>query len=189
MFDFFENSGWRFVTSGGTEMTFGLSKMLFAGGAAGAFYVREGTGGPIQRLPMVAAVGGAGLGFSAGGPVTVSVSLPFAPGGGYQIYRNPFRSSPLAIEDFMGSFVQVSAGAGAFVANRNISFMIFGAPTWLVNGLSLGNPGARLSLIAAACQGIGVLWGSAVSSAASVGIEVYTGEILGHSAADAGETG
>jgi len=37
--------------------------------------------------------------------------LPFAPGGGFQIYRNPMRSTPLSLDDFAGSFVQWSGGS------------------------------------------------------------------------------
>jgi hypothetical protein len=112
-----------------------------------------------------------------------------APGGGYRIYRNPIRSSALELEDFTGSFMQGSAGAGGFVYNRNISLLVFGAPPWLVRTFSVGNPGAQLPLLAASCEGIGVLWGSSVSSAASAGVEVYSGEIVSTMLAAAGETG
>ena len=189
MFKIFEPTNWSFVTSGGAEITFGLSEFLFAGGSGGAFYVRQGAAGSIQRLPFTAVVGGVGVGISVAGPVTTSVSLPVAPGGGYRIYRNPLRSSALELEDFKGSFIQVTGGAGGFIYNRNISLMVFGAPTWLVRTFSIGNPGAQLPLLAASCEGVGVLWGSAVSAAASAGVEVYTGEIVSSMPAAAGETG
>jgi hypothetical protein len=189
MFSLFTPTDWSFVTSGGAEMTFGLSKLLYAGGSGGAFYVRQGASGAIQRLPMLAAVIGGGLGISAGGPVTVSVSMPFAPGGGFRIYRNPLRSATLTLNDFPGAFLQLSGGGGTFIFNRNVSLLIFGSPNWLVSVLSIGNPAARLPALVASCEGVGALWGSAVSSAASVGIEVYSGEILTSMAADPGETG
>jgi hypothetical protein len=188
MFQVFKPTGWRFVTSGGGEILFGLSKLVFAGGAGGAFYARPGPG-PIYRLPYVAAAAGAGVGLSAGGLVTTSLSLPFAPGGGFQIYRNPARSGPLRLDDFLGSFIQISVTTGAFAFNRSVSLLIFGAAPWLVSALSLGNIIARLPMVLLACQGFGVLWGSAITSAVGAGIEGYTGQIVGHETAAPGETG
>jgi len=114
----FEPTGWSFVTSGGAEITYGLARFLFAGGSAGAFYVRKGASGPIQRLPFTAVVGGVGAGFSVAGPVTASVSLPLAPGGGYQIYRNPIRSSALELG---ASRVPSSRSAGARAGSSTIA--------------------------------------------------------------------
>ena len=80
---------WQFVTSGGAEMTIGISKLLFVGGQVGAFYVRENAG-PIHRLPYGGAAAGAGFGISVAGPVSISVALPFAPGGGWRIIETRF---------------------------------------------------------------------------------------------------
>ena len=189
MFKIFTPTDWSFVTSGGAEITYGFAKFLYAGAAGGAFYARRGVTGPIQRLPYRAIAGGVGAGVSVAGPVTTSISLPFAPGGGFRIYRNPLRTSALVLEDFKGSFIQISGGLGAFVYNRNVSLLVFGAPPWVIRTFSIGNPGVQLPLLMATCEGVGALWGSAVTSAASVGVEVYSGEILTTMLAAAGETG
>jgi hypothetical protein len=77
---------WRIVTSGGGEIDIGASRFFFAGLAAGAFYVQQGSGA-VQRLPFTQLVGDVGVSASAGGALTLSVSLPCQPGGGWRIYR------------------------------------------------------------------------------------------------------
>jgi hypothetical protein len=57
--EIFRDTGWRFVTAGGGEIDFGISKFLYVAGQAGAFYVKPGPQGTIWRLPFVAVVGGA----------------------------------------------------------------------------------------------------------------------------------
>ena len=92
---------WSIVTSGGAEIDFGLARVFFLALEGGAFYVRQG-GGPIQRLPFIAAGGGVGLSLSAGGVITLSGSLPFQPGGGWTIYRNRIRCDSLTLRDLTG---------------------------------------------------------------------------------------
>jgi hypothetical protein len=130
MFKFFRPTEWEFVTSGGGEVTAGVWKLLVAGGTVGAFYVRK-PNSPIYRLPYAGVVGGAGVGISTAGPIGVSVSLPWAPGGGFTIYRNPTRSTALALDDFAGTFVALSGAGGVFGTGSGTA-VIFGAPAWLV---------------------------------------------------------
>ncbi len=185
-------SGWDFVTSGGGELTFGLSRFLFAGGHGGALYVRQSGQQTIHRLPYVGFGGGVGVGVSAGGPVSVSVSLPFQPGGGFRIYRHPLRGGSLALDDFVGNYVAYS-GSGSLLGAVSGTLIFIGAPAWLValaNNPALPGVQALSPLTAiAACQGVGVLWGTAETSGAGVGLTVYHGQVIGHSIAAPGETG
>ena len=187
----FRATGWSFVTSGGAEIDIGISKFLFAAGEAGAFYVKKDFGSQIWRLPFVSVGGGIGVGISTGGPLTIQVSLPFQPGGGFEVYRNPLRHSSFGVSSFLGSFVLVS-GAAAVGLGGSVSYLIFGAPTRIVNALRMMGPfGLAASVDASilACQGGGALWGTAETSAASVGVTVYAGEIVTAHPAAPGETG
>ena len=188
MFKFFQPTDWSFVTSGGAELTVGISKLAFVGGNVGAFYVKKERS-PIYRLPYAGVVAGAGLAVSVAGPVSVSVSLPWAPGGGFRIYRNPLRQDKLELDDFSGSFMAISGTGGAWLANGSGTVLIFGAPTWLVTAVAVTATAAQFGALAAACEGVGVLWGTAVSSAAGVSAEGMRGEILTETLAEPGETG
>ena len=188
MFKFFQPTDWSFVTSGGGEITFGISKLAFVGGNAGAFYVKKDKS-PIYRLPYASVVVGAGLAVSVAGPVSVSVSLPWAPGGGFRIYRNPLRQERLTLDDFSGSFMAISGTGGGWLLNGSGTVLIFGAPTWLVTAVAVAATAAQFGALAAACEGIGVLWGTSVSSAGGVSVEGMRGEILTEQLAAPGETG
>ena len=104
----FHDTGWSFVTSGGLEIDFGVSKLIWAAGEAGAFYAKNDSDSVIWRLPFVSLGAGIGLGVSLCGPVTVSASMPCQAGGGFRIYRNPLRRSDFGISSFRGSFVMVT---------------------------------------------------------------------------------
>ncbi len=187
----FRDTDWSFVTSGGAEVDIGISKFLFAAGEAGAFYVRKDSDSQIWRLPFISLGAGVGIGVSVGGPVTVQVSLPCQPGGGFRIYRSPLRRSGFGLESFRGSFVMV-AGAAAAAYGGSVSFLFFGAPSSVVNVLrAMGplGPAAGIDAAILACQGGGGLWGTAEVSGASIGATVYTGEILTVQPAAPHETG
>jgi hypothetical protein len=187
----FHQTGWSFVTAGGVEVDVGISKFLFLAGEAGAFYAKKDSGGPIWRLPYTAAGAGLGPSVSAGGALTLQVSLPFQPGGGFEIYRNPLRSSAFGAGSFVGSFVMIS-GAAAVGFSSSVSYLIFGAPSRLVNTVRMMGPlglAAGINATVLACQGAGALWGTAETSAAGAGVTVYTGEILSMKPAAPGETG
>jgi hypothetical protein len=188
----FQESGWSFVTSGGAEIDVGISKFLYVAGEAGAFYAKKDFESQIWRLPFVAVGGGLGLGVSAGGPITVQASLPCQPGGGFEIYRNPLRrSSSFGVGSFLGSFILVTGG-GAVGFGGSISYLIFGAPSSVVNVLrTMGPIGLSASIDATilASQGGGALWGTAETSAASIGATAYVGEIITAVPAGPGETG
>lgn len=84
------------------------------------------------------------------------------------------------------------SGAAGVGFGGGYSFLVFGAPSSLVNALrSMGPLGMSLSIdaIVLACQGAGVLWGTAESSAASVGATAYVGEIVTVQRAARHETG
>jgi len=179
------------VTSGGAEVDIGISKFLFAAGEAGAFYAKQDHSSQIWRLPFVSAGAGLGIGVSAGGALTLQASLPFQPGGGFEIYRNPLRRSAFGVGAFIGSFVMIS-GAGAVGFGGSVSYVIFGAPSRLVNALRMAGPlgmSAGINATILACQGGGALWGTSETSAASVGLTAYFGEILLAQPAAPGETG
>lgn len=176
---------WEFVTAGGAEFTIGAGKFLFGGAQAGAFYVRNSTGGPIYRLPYAGAVGGAGIGLSVAGPVSVSASLPFAPGGGWTIYRNPVRRDPLKIQDFAGAFVAWSGSVSGGIASRSLTLVVFGAPLAMASSLVT----MQFPVLVATCEGAGLLWGSSVQSSGGGSAEVITGLILPESLAGLAETG
>jgi hypothetical protein len=186
----FQYTGWKFVTSGGGEIDIGLSKFLFVAGSAGAFYVQKDGDPTIWRLPFAGIGGGAGVGVSAGGPVTISVSMPFQPGGGFRIYRNPihvFGSFDLSC--FEGAFLAIS-GAAAVGFSGSGSVLIFGAREWIVNLATAMTAGmARVDAVILDSQGAGILWGTAETSAASVGVTMITGHIFAAQRAEAHETG
>jgi hypothetical protein len=183
VFKFFRPTEWEFVTSGGGELTIGIWKLLFAGGTIGAFYVRRPES-PIYRLPYAGTVGGAGVGISTAGPVGVSVSLPWAPGGGFRNYRNPIRSTELALDDFAGTFVALSGAGGIFGAGSGTA-VIFGAPAWLVTSALNG---ADVAVVVMASAGAGLLWGTAATNGLGVSLELVRGEIIGNELAATGET-
>jgi hypothetical protein len=186
----FQYTGWGFVTSGGGEIDIGLSKFLFVAGEGGAFYVRKDGDPTIWRLPFAGIGGGAGVGISAGGPVTVSVSMPFQPGGGFRIYRNPIKVfGSFDLSCFEGAFVAIT-GAAAVLASGSGSLLIFGAREWIVNLATVITAGvARVDAVLLDSQGAGVLWGTAETSAASIGVTVVTGHIFAAQRAAAHETG
>ena len=183
-------TGWTFVTSGGGEIDVGLSKFLFVAGEAGAFYVRKDGDTTIWRLPFAGLGGGAGVGVSAGGPVTVSISLPCQPGGGFRIYRNPINfGGPFDSSAFEGAFLALS-GAASVLFSGSGSVLIFGAREWIVNLASVMTAGVgRVDAVLLDCQGAGILWGTAETSAAAVGVTMVTGHIFAAQRAEAHETG
>jgi hypothetical protein len=68
----------------------------------------------IWRLSFIAAGAGLGFGISVGGPFTVQISMPYQPGGGFNIYRNPLhrsafghRKADLAVLKFYFNLIQV----------------------------------------------------------------------------------
>jgi len=181
----YEPTDWSIVTSGGVEVDVGLSRFVFLGAAGGAFYVRQG-GGAVQRLPFIAGVGGVGLSVSAGGIITVSLSLPCQPGGGWTIYRNRLRRGSLTLSDFTGGCHCVShVLAVGFSGSLTLAF--FGIPYWarvLAGPLSATLPAAALSANAA-----GILWGTAETSSAGYSASLLSGIVAFTSAAAPGETG
>jgi hypothetical protein len=186
----FQQTGWRFVTSGGAEIDFGLGKVLFAAAQGGAFYAKRNDEPTIWRLPLGAIGGGAGFGISAGGPVTVSLSMPFQPGGGFSIYRNPLRrSSAFGLEGFKGAFVALS-GAVSVLGGVSASVVLFGASETMVNVATfVAGLGGRVDATVVACQGAGVVWGSQETSGASASATVFCGHIFNPSPIAPGETG
>jgi hypothetical protein len=188
----FRPTVWKFVTSGGAEVDIGVSKFLFAAFEGGAFYAQQDGDSTIYRLPFVGAGGGAGVGVSAGGVVSLSVSMPFQPGGGFRIYSNPLRfSGTVGLQDFAGPFVAIT-GAGAVGFSGSISAIAFGAPSILVNLISMAplfGLAGRIDATILACAGFGAIWGSAETSAAGVSATVYTGQIFAPTQAAPGETG
>lgn len=92
---------------------------------------------------------------------------------------------------FVGSFILVTGAAGVGFGG-SISYLVFGAPSSVVNVLrTMGAIGMAASVDATilASQGGGALWGTAETSAASIGATVYVGEIVTVRRADPGETG
>lgn len=169
----FRRTDWRFVTSGGSELTVGVSRLFGVGGGIGAFYVRKGQG-PIYRLPYAGAIASAGRGvFSAAGIVNVGVSLPWAPGGGFTVYQNPLRTDTFGLEDFEGSFWSFAAGVTVGTYSRSYTAILFGAPRWVAAAGAL-----QSAAFLAGCAGCGVLWGSAITSSVAASITVVRGDIL-----------
>jgi hypothetical protein len=192
----FKQTGWRFVTSGGGEIDVGFSKFLYVAAEAGAFYAQKNGEKAIWRLPFMAAGAGAGLGVSAGGPITVSVSLPCQWGGGFTIYRNPLRRSALGLDSFTGGFVAISGGIMAGFAGSG-SFLFFGASEGLLAKVTalasvIAGPAAlaaRIDTTVLACEGAGALWGTGETSAAGISGTIFTGHIFNPQPAIPHETG
>ena len=162
-----------------------VSRVIFLGLAAGAFYVRQG-GGPIQRLPFGGGVVGGGLALSALGPVTVSASFPFQPGGGWRIYRNRIRRDSLTLSDFTGGCYCVS-GVLAATIGGSLTLAFFGIPIYarvLEGPLAAALPAAALTATAAA-----ILWGSEETTSAGLSGSITGGIIEFPSRAAEGETG
>ena len=184
---FYTPTDWNVVTSGGAELDVGISRIVFVGGELGAFYVRRGEGS-VHRIPFLGGVGGGGLSVSAGGPITLSVSLPMQPGGGWRIYRNRIRCDLLTLEHFVGGCFGVS-GVGAVGFSGSLSLIFFGIPflVRLVEGAS-----GLVGLILGASLGANaaaMFYGTAETSSAGVSASILSGQVLAASDAFPGETG
>lgn len=191
-------SGLKFVTAGGLELTGGLSKWAFVGGTVGVFYVQGAAGGPVSRLPYVAASGGLGAGFSTAGAISLSVSLPWQPGSGVGvIYRNTLRRSTMTAKDLIGSYVGLTFAAGV-LGQAGVSLVFLGAPrpvvaafTALAALVPCTPPGSAVAAFItssiAMCEGFGVLWGTAESNAVGVSVTGYMGMVVSCGKSD-GET-
>jgi hypothetical protein len=186
-FAFYTPTDWNIVTSGGAEIDVGLSRFVFVGLEGGGFYVRRGEGG-ILRLPFIGGVGGGGLSASAGGVITISVSLPMQPGGGWRIYRNRIRRDSLNQEDFVGGCFAIS-GVGAVGFSGSLSLAFFGIP-FLVRVVE--GAAGLVGLIAGSVLGAnaaGILYSTAETSSAGVSASIVSGHTFAGSPAAPGETG
>jgi hypothetical protein len=162
-------------------------KVLFGGVTGGVFYAQKDGDDTLWRMPFAAGAFGAGLGASLSGPVTVSVSIPTLPSGGFHIYRNPLRMSAFDLSCFPGAYVALS-GAVSGLASANVTLIIFGASEWIVNLAAAITLSARIEASLLDCQGAGIMWGTALSDGAGIGATAYAGHIFAATAAAKGET-
>ena len=161
---------WRFVTSSGGDISFGLAEFLNVGAAVGELHVREDDGLVIQ-LRYVGLKGGVGVGLSILGPVSGSFSLAkFEAGGIGRIYKGPAAGARLSINDMIGPFYMVTFGLNFVPGGIGVSVVFMGLPFPFAVNLTT----AALLL----AKGAGVFWGMLGSS--SGGIEAYatSGTIL-----------
>jgi hypothetical protein len=184
---FYTPTDWNFVTSGGGELDVGVSRILFVGGELGAFYVRRGEG-TVYRIPFLAGVGGGGLAASAGGPITLSLSLPMQPGGGWRIYRNRIRRDSLNLEHLSGGCFGVS-GVGAVGFSGSLSIVFLGIP--ILVRVAEGGAGLVGAILGSAlgANAAAIYYGTAETSSAGVSASIFTGHAMAASPAFQGETG
>ena len=173
---------WRFVTSSGGDISFGLSELVNVGGATGELHVREGDG-PVIRLQYVGVKAGLGVGVSLLGPVSGSFSLASFPGGGIgRIYKGPTAGARLSLNDMKGHFAMLNFASGLGGASY-VSVVLLGLP---VSPLSFGPFGQVATLLA---KGAGVLFGGCASSSFSIEANSTMGTIVGAFFGDGLEVG
>jgi hypothetical protein len=163
----FNQTGWRFVTSGGGEIDFGLSKFLYVAGEAGAFYIRkDGESEVVTLMPknqiegavvaVVAAACAATWGYAIPSYLSVDrrwqlLALPaglLAGAIAWTRYGSRPRAPGLALEVSMAERLAVTAGAiiigaagGVFIPlglTRSFPRWIVAVPLGMLLALVLG---------------------------------------------------
>lgn len=169
---FYTPTDWNVVTSAGAEVDVGLSRFVFAGAEGAAFYLRQGTAGTVYRIPFFGRVVGGGLAASAGGVVTVSVSMPNQPSGGWRVYRNRIMCSSLRLNDFIGACAGI-APVGAAAVSGGASLVFFGSPLLGIAGI--GGPIASLAAAAPLAYAAAVFWSTGQTCSAGISGSIFDG--------------
>ncbi len=177
----FKPTTWRLTDSGGGELTVGLSKLLFAGGTGGAFFVQEDSAAGPVTLPFAAAEFGGGLAVSAGGPVAVALTVPGMPSvGSGRVFFNPLRSfGSFGLNDIKGMYVALTLTGGVgFAGNGAIVFLNTSstvASLLVASGLGIS---AALPACLLLSKGVAKVAGTSATSSAGASLTLATGAIF-----------